>query len=204
MEKTSYHHGDLRAALLEAGERLLSETSVENFSLRRVAKETGVSHSAPAHHFGDVSGLLTALADEGFKRLKASMVKFQREAGTSAEEQLIASGRGYVRFAEESPALFRLMFTSQRVATNGDAENTPPILAFQHLVDDVQELWGADPSINSDAMVGLIGCWTMAHGLAELSISGRLSSIRGSEKIDRDALFSALFASQFPSTSPSK
>ena len=60
-----YHHGDLRAALLRAAEAELNEAGIEAFSLRRVAKRAGVSHAAPAHHFRDVRGLLTALSAEG-------------------------------------------------------------------------------------------------------------------------------------------
>jgi AcrR family transcriptional regulator len=69
--KDSYHHGDLRAALIKAGEAVLAETGVTGFSLRAVAKRVGVSHSAPAHHFGDAKGLLDALATEGFRRFLA-------------------------------------------------------------------------------------------------------------------------------------
>src|SRR5262252_290185 len=60
-----YHHGNLRAALLEAAEAELEAQGIEAFSLRGVAKRAGVSHAAPAHHFGDANGLLTGLAAEG-------------------------------------------------------------------------------------------------------------------------------------------
>ena len=66
MSERAYHHGDLRKALLEAGEEELSERGGENFSMRGVAKRAGVSHAAPAHHFRDKAGLLTALAQRGF------------------------------------------------------------------------------------------------------------------------------------------
>ena len=69
--KLPYHHGDLAAALLAAAEAELAEKGVEAFSLRSVAKRAGVSHAAPAHHFGDATGVLTALATEGFRRFLA-------------------------------------------------------------------------------------------------------------------------------------
>ncbi|NRB03591.1 MAG: TetR family transcriptional regulator, partial [Rhodobacteraceae bacterium] len=69
----TYHHGDLRAALIEAGLQELEATGTEAFSLRKVARRAGVSHAAPAHHFGDVTGLLTALAAEGFRRFVVAM-----------------------------------------------------------------------------------------------------------------------------------
>ena len=86
-----YHHGDLRAALLEAGEAELAEHGVEGFSLRGVAKRAGVSHAAPAHHFRDANGLLTALAAEGFRRFVAK----QRAApGRRRPDRAVAAGGG--------------------------------------------------------------------------------------------------------------
>ena len=67
--RRDYHHGDLRRALLDATEALLLESGLETFSLRECARRAGVSHGAPAHHFGDVRGLLTAFATVGFERL---------------------------------------------------------------------------------------------------------------------------------------
>ena len=63
--KDSYHHGDLRAALVAAAEATLAETGVEGFSLRQVAKRVGVSHSAPAHHFGDSAGAAVRAGGRG-------------------------------------------------------------------------------------------------------------------------------------------
>jgi AcrR family transcriptional regulator len=112
--KHSYHHGDLRAALITAAETTLAESGVEDFSLRQVAKRVGVSHSAPAHHFGDAQGLLCALAAEGFRRFRATMLARQAAAPADPMAQLVASGLGYLDFAETSPALFTLMFASER------------------------------------------------------------------------------------------
>ena len=72
-KRSTYHHGDLRAALLRAGEEQLARSGVAGFSLREVASRVGVSHAAPAHHFGDAQGLLAALAAEGFRRFLAAM-----------------------------------------------------------------------------------------------------------------------------------
>ena len=90
--KDSYHHGDLRAALIAAAEATLAETGVEGFSLRQVAKRVGVSHSAPAHHFGDTQRLLCALAAEGFRRFREAMLARQAAAAPDARAQLVASG----------------------------------------------------------------------------------------------------------------
>ena len=75
-----YHHGDLAAALLVAGEAELVDKGIESFSLRGVAKRAGVSHAAPAHHFGDANGLLNAIAARGFERFVARQQDFRRRA----------------------------------------------------------------------------------------------------------------------------
>jgi len=77
MTKKSYHHNDLAAELLRAAEVELLEKGVERFSLRAVAKRAGVSHGAPAHHFKDVTGLLSAIAAVGYERLVATQVERQ-------------------------------------------------------------------------------------------------------------------------------
>ena len=112
--KTPYHHGDLREALLVAAEEELKEKGVEGFTLRGCAKRAGVSHAAPAHHFRDADGLLTALAAVAFTRFTAAMTARQSAAPADPRERLIALGLGYIDFATSEPALFRLMFASGR------------------------------------------------------------------------------------------
>ena len=136
--KDSYHHGDLRAALITAGEAVLAETGVDGFSLRSVAKRVGVSHSAPAHHFGDAKGLLDALATEGFRRFLAAM-EARQAAEPSAEprKKLLASGLGYLDFAVSSPALFRLMFATERSQAKSEELTAAARASFTHLADSV-------------------------------------------------------------------
>ena len=90
VDKPRYHHGDLRAALLHAAEVELEHNGIEAFSLRKVAKRAGVSHAAPAHHFGDVSGLLTALAVVGNRRFIKCMAEAEIDA-TDAEDRLVSA-----------------------------------------------------------------------------------------------------------------
>ncbi|MCU0912422.1 MAG: TetR/AcrR family transcriptional regulator, partial [Rhodobacteraceae bacterium] len=94
-----YHHGDLRAALLAAAEAELEARGIEAFSLRSVAKRAGVSHAAPAHHFGDAGGLLTALAAQGFRRFVANQAAHEDRAGADPAARLVESGLGYIAFA---------------------------------------------------------------------------------------------------------
>src|SRR5215510_13729417 len=89
-----YHHGNLRAALLEAAEVELEAQGIEGFSLRGVAKRAGVSHAAPAHHFGDTNGLLTGLAADGYRRFVAAQEARQKNSPTDGMSQLVAAGLG--------------------------------------------------------------------------------------------------------------
>jgi AcrR family transcriptional regulator len=194
-DKAPYHHGDLRAALLEAGEAVLAETGVEGFSLRRVARRVGVSHSAPAHHFGDAQGLVTALAAEGFRRFLAAMQARQREATDGdAEALLTASGLGYVDFARGSPTLFRLMFASDRAKGESAELAEAAEAAYAHLVADVTRLRGASPEEDADAMAQVMAAWSLVHGFAELMISGRLAALEGLDEAGREAWFRKVFA----------
>ena len=109
-EKKSYHHGDLKPALIEAGLQILAEEGLEGLSMRAIAARVGVSHTAPKNHFDGLHGLLAAIAAEGFRRHAAEMRKGVTQA-PSGLPQLANACEGYVRFARENPALFRLMFS---------------------------------------------------------------------------------------------
>src|SRR5262245_25989316 len=102
-----YHHGDLRAALIVAATELLREHGLEAFTLRECARRAGVSHAAPAHHFGDARGLLTACAAAGFEHLADAMEHGAGSAGSDAQARLRAVGAGYIGFALENRALFQ-------------------------------------------------------------------------------------------------
>lgn len=198
-EKQTYHHGDLRAALLAAGESVLAETGVEGFSLRRVAREVGVSHSAPAHHFGDAQGLLAALATEGFTRFLAAMQARQRAAGTEdAGALLTASGLGYMDFALGSPALFKLMFGSERLDFCDPALDSAATAAFDHLAQDIARLRGVSPYQDAAAMADVMAAWSMVHGFASLILAGRLTPFQAMDQPAREAFFAQLFARVTP------
>lgn len=174
-----YHHGDLPTALLAAAEQELSERGVEGFSLRGVAKRAGVSHAAPAHHFRDVNGLLTELAALGFERLMARQRDFRGRARAGARDQIEAMGLGYVAFATENPALFRLMFGSQRPELRDERLIRVARSAFDELVTQVGAVTGNPnpPSKDRAALTDVAAAWAAAHGLADLLAGGRLPSL---------------------------
>lgn len=176
-----YHHGDLRAALIAAGEAELAEKGLEGFALRGVAKRAGVSHAAPAHHFGDSEGLLSALAAEGFRRFLAAQRAREAVAGPDGRDRLIASGLGYVDFALAHPALFRLMFSSARPNFATPELRAAAAAASRHLLDHAAALRGDPPGTieargagDSALLTDVTALWATAHGLADLLQAGRI------------------------------
>src|SRR6201998_2380703 len=102
MNRTNYHHGDLRAVILTEAARLVAERGADGVSLRELARSAGVSHAAPAHHFTDKRGVITALASEGFQLLT--------EALAEARGHFADAALAYVRFAIEHPGHYQVMF----------------------------------------------------------------------------------------------
>lgn len=191
-KKNHYHHGDLRAALLDAAETELSSKGIEAFSLRGVAKRAGVSHAAPAHHFKDAQGLLTALAAIGFQRFVDTQNQRQQNAPSEPRAQLVASGLGYVDFAMANPALFRLMFSSEKPDKNHPLLMDTSKAAFDKLVNDIQQICNTDPYKDPVAMIDVMAAWAVVHGLADLMIAGRMAFLQNMNKADREAALSGI------------
>jgi len=188
-----YHHGDLRAALLAAAEIELSETGIERFSLRAVAKRAGVSHAAPAHHFGDAQGLLTALAAAGYDRFLATQRAREATAPAGQPDRLIAAGLGYIDFATAHPALFRLMFASSRPDFADPVLEASGRAAYDHLLENVAELTGIpDPRRSPAALTAATAAWAIVHGLADLLQTGRAGFLRSLPESERTAVLTAI------------
>ena len=177
-ERHAYHHGDLRKALLEAAEAELAEKGVEGFTLRGCAKRAGVSHAAPAHHFRDANALLTALAAVAAQRLYDSMERRHALAEKTPRAQFIASGVGYVEFALANPALFRLMFSSDRPDATDENLHKQASAAFMVLVDDVTALTGGNPMASDAGQLTIAAAWSLVHGIANLLIANRIGFLR--------------------------
>lgn len=166
--KARYHHGDLRAALIEAGTQLLAERGLEGFSLRECARRAGVSPAAPAHHFGDAKGLLTAIAARGFAEFGAALEAAQ--AGlTTRSIRLRAQGRAYVRFARANPAFFDLMWRSALLNQADPDFRRAADSAFATLAAAVPESGQGKQNPNA------VAAWAMVHGYARLVLDGPLA-----------------------------
>jgi AcrR family transcriptional regulator len=176
---TGYHHGNLRAALLDAAAGLLASHGLENLSLREVARRAGVSHAAPKHHFGDKAGLVASLVAASFSDLATALRRSAR-AGTGAE-RLRRLGYGYVRWAIRNPERFRLLFRPElRGGTRTEEVAAAADAAYELLLDAV-EAGQADGSVapGSAAEVAL-AAWSAAHGVATLILDGPFRSRGGS------------------------
>src|SRR5215472_16246518 len=109
-----YHHGALRDALLQAAEKVLERDGLPGLTLRAVAREAGVSHAAPTHHFGDLTGLVSELAAIGFRQFNAAMAA----AGAPdlpSNERAMARAKAYVAYAQAHPGMYGLMFRTERL-----------------------------------------------------------------------------------------
>jgi AcrR family transcriptional regulator len=173
-----YHHGDLRGALVRAAEALLEEVGPDRLTLREAARRADVSHAAPAHHFRDLTGLLSEVAASGFERLAGAVAGSAEAARLAGEDELSATGRAYLAFALEHPGLFQLMFRSQVIdmkAPHLEAASSAAFGAFAA----ASHASGADAGGGETltGMAALVRNWAMVHGLAFLAIDGRLAGL---------------------------
>lgn len=158
MGKVSYHHGDLRAAILAEAAGLVAERGADGVSLRELARSAGVSHAAPAHHFGDRRGLFTALATDGFRLLAAEL--------TDARPHFIDAAKAYVRFALAHPGHFEVMFDKSLYHEHDPQLLAASATAYAELEQGVRTL--ADPHAKADPGGAALAAWSMVHGYAQL------------------------------------
>jgi AcrR family transcriptional regulator len=144
-------------------------------SLRDVARRAGVSHAAPAHHFDDKAGVLTAIAAEGYTLLAETM----RTALTDSDGELIAGGIAYVQFAVRHRAHFEVMFRPELYRSDDAAVAAARQAAAATLFAAVQEILGA--ADEEKVWGGVLAIWSFTHGLATLSLNSNFSSEHGTD-----------------------
>jgi len=169
-KEDTYHHGDLREALLRSAESILRREGLNALSLRAIARATGVSHAAPAHHFPDLVSLLSALAAEGFDRLADNLI----EAKHRGEDPPFEIAKAYILFAQANPALFQLMSDPSRL----DSNNPALFAARTRGIAILAGIRGATMEHPTLAQVGAMTAnWGLVHGLAVLLSTGRLGAL---------------------------
>ncbi|MER6343409.1 TetR/AcrR family transcriptional regulator [Streptomyces sp. NPDC001595] len=179
-----YHHGDLRRAILSAALDVITADGPAALSLRDLARRAGVSHAAPAHHFKDRTGLLTALAAEGFGLLATTI----RQA-----TDLKDAGVRYVRFAREHPAHFQVMFTPGLLRADDLELTTARTLAGDALREAVSAV--RPERRGDDARLAGVAAWSLAHGFATLLLGHNLDGPVGDQ--DPEEVFRTLAAMLF-------
>ncbi len=184
----AYHHGNLRSALIEAGMTLLATRTIDDLSLREVARSVGVSATAVYRHFPDKRALMTAMAGEGLARLAAAQRAASEAAGGGAAG-FDATGRAYVRFALANPALFRLIFANPAPPDllSGPAETVPDAMAF--LRANAAALAARLPAPGVDPTVLALQAWSVAHGLAMLMLDRQIPTAEATIDAVIDAAF---------------
>ncbi|MDM4767086.1 TetR/AcrR family transcriptional regulator [Pelomonas sp. SE-A7] len=175
-KRVAYHHGALREALIEAAEGLLAERGLDGFSLREVARRSGVSPAAPAHHFGDANGLLVAVATQAFEGLAQALHAGDRRGGADPVDQLREQGLAYVGFALHHPGRFSLMFRCE--GFEDEALTQAGRAAYGVLEDGIRRLHGlaSGQRLTESQSLGVLGLWSLVHGFANLALSGQFDS----------------------------
>jgi AcrR family transcriptional regulator len=203
-KKRSYHHPDLRQALLDGAVRLIKEEGMREFSLRKLAKAVGVSHAAPYRHFENKEAILATLMLEGHKRLRMTLLDARARCPGKAIDKLLAQGRAYLEFARKNPEYLSVMFSKEGMAAamcageklGAHQEDYDSFGVVETTVSECQTEESMDPRANTGALS--LHAWAEVHGLALLRNEGLIagmSEIRGGkESTTIDAIFAVMRA----------
>ena len=200
-----YHHGALRDALLRAAEKLLERDGLSGLTLRAVAREAGVSHAAPTHHFGDLTGLLSELAAIGYRQFNAAMMA--ASASGTPQEKGMASAKAYVRYAQAHPGMYGLMFRTERLDMQRPSLHEAANAAFAGLARGVganrQEHIQAE-ALSLDQAGAIARAWSLVHGFTMLLLDDRMADVlrRLPKGTTMDQLFEAMLKSHGPRPQP--
>ncbi|WP_457205072.1 TetR/AcrR family transcriptional regulator [Nocardioides sp. P5_C9_2] len=199
MAPTRYHHGNLRAALVDAAVDTVRERGPEGLALRELARQVGVSHNATYRHFADRDELVDVVAEHALESLVSTIharlaLVTETDAVMQARRRLVEIGAGYVEFALAEPGLFRLLFTAYpeappKEAAPEEAAPEDPYAMLNAALDDLVAVGylAADDRPGAD-----VTCWSVVHGFAVLNTEGPL---RGLETRERDAALSTVLLS---------
>jgi AcrR family transcriptional regulator len=196
-EDAPYHHGALRDALLQAAERVLERDGLGGLTLRAVAREAGVSHAAPTHHFGDLTGLVSELAAIGFRQFNAAMVAAGVAAGNSPMEKALARAKAYVGYAQAHPGMYGLMFRTERLDMSRPSLCEAANASFAGLAGAIgasRQEQISEQALSLAQAADIARAWSLVHGFTMLLLDDRLGDIlrRLPEGTDAEALLDAM------------
>lgn len=175
-KKKSYHHGDLKNALIEAGADILSRDGVSGLSLRKVAQKAGVSHTAPYAHFADKQALIAAISTEGYKKLHAQIAQVTEQYRSDPLRRLVESSWAYVQFALDEPDHFK-------VTLSGMIEKEQDYPAF---VETAKQTFGLVVEVVTQCQqagilrqgapdLTAVSVWALIHGFVTLLLENQIS-----------------------------
>jgi AcrR family transcriptional regulator len=171
----AYHHGDLRAALLDETLRAVEEGGLDKLSLRQLAQRVGVSRGAPYHHFPNKEALVAAAVAEGFARVHRRVELAQAEA-TDPWNALGRMGTEYVTFALEYPQLYKMMFGTSMVDKTEHPELHEVSSGFyEHLRTTIAACVATGEARSKDVNLLSFQTWAGVHGVASLLVDGMLA-----------------------------
>ena len=191
---TTYHHGDLPNALLDAAEQLLNEHGVDGVSVRKAATVAGVSAGAPYRHFRDRDALMSALAARGHLELAGQMQARIDAAGDNSLDQLRAQGVAFVLYARERPEMFRVMHHAPWIAPGASPQMDAVLSELSDWTDRLgAEAQGAGQLAATPLPPQILACRALVYGLARLYVDGHTDQL-GLADADPEEVVTAVVA----------
>jgi len=178
-EAAPYHHGALRDALLKAAETVLERDGLAGLTLRAVAREAGVSHAAPTHHFGDLTGLLSELAAIGFRQFNAAMAAADAIDAPPLMKAL-ARAKAYVAYAQAHPGMYGLMFRTERLDMTRPSLHEAASASFAGLAGAIgvrRQEQISERALSLEQAAAIVRAWSLVHGFTMLLLDGRLTDV---------------------------
>jgi AcrR family transcriptional regulator len=177
--ESPYHHGALREALLQAAEKVLERDGLPGLTLRAVAREAGVSHAAPTHHFGDLTGLVSELAAIGFRQFNAAMAAVS-PPGMLPMERGMARAKAYVAYAQAHPGMYGLMFRTERLDYSRPSLHEAAEASFSGLASAIaasRHEHIEQQHLTLEQAAAIARAWSLVHGFTMLLLDGRLKDV---------------------------
>lgn len=189
MNKKSYHHGDLKQALIDAAQKILRDEGADALSLRAIAAEVGVSHMAPYSHFKNKKELLQGIAAAGFDELATRMVAAKGK-NTDRRTLVLEFGTIYVQYAIQNPEIYRLMLSqvdtggrrnksAQTTSTIKDSISPRLETSTQKPFKLLRDAFVTEKDDENTITARALGAWSMVHGMSALIIDGYLEIPKG-------------------------
>lgn len=182
--KGTYHHGDLREALIQASYEIVASHGAENFSLADACRRAGVSTAAPYKHFRDRDEVLALVVARGFVEMSARSRAAVEQGGVGSLAGITAMGHAYVQFAFDNQRLFRLMFGQHPVLKQDEYAKGQGIECFSNVIEQVA-IYCTQNGVTGDPMGIAIRLWTFVHGAASLLIDDDYAVIAPDLDVER-------------------